>query len=278
MSDDSTVVASPPVLDVSQMPDIQKTRDPRNIPIDKVGVKNIRYPIVVRDRSKGPQSTVGTVNMYVDLPHHFKGTHMSRFLEVLNRHHGAISVEKIPELLSEMCERLVAETAHFEVDFTYFMTKAAPVTGIEGLMGYECGFQAAAGKTEDFVLSVEVPVTTLCPCSKEISDRGAHNQRGNVHVRVRFDDLVWIEDVVELVEASASCALYPVLKRQDEKWVTETAYDNPRFVEDMVREVTLRLQADDRITWFEIHVENFESIHAHNAYAYIERDKRQAVD
>lgn len=276
MSDESTAVAQPPVPDVSQMPDIQKTRDPRNIPIDKVGVKNIRYPIVVRDRSKGPQSTVGTVNMYVDLPHHFKGTHMSRFLEVLNRYHGAISVEKIPELLSEMCERLVAETAHFEVDFTYFMTKAAPVTGKEGLMGYECGFQAAAGKTEDFVLSVEVPVTTLCPCSKEISDRGAHNQRGNVHVRVRFDDLVWIEDVVELVEASASCALYPVLKRQDEKWVTETAYDNPRFVEDMVREVTLRLQADDRITWFEIHVENFESIHAHNAYAYIERDKRQA--
>lgn len=278
MSDSPIVaVAEPPVIpDVSEMPDIQKTRDQRKIAIDKVGVKNIRYPIMVADRSNGPQSTVGTVNMYVDLPHHFKGTHMSRFLEVLNRHHSAISVERIPELLAEMCERLVAETAHFEVDFTYFMKKAAPVTGIVGLMGYECGFRAAAGKTEDFVLSVEVPVTTLCPCSKEISDRGAHNQRGNVHVRVRFDDLVWIEEVVEMVEASASCALYPVLKRQDEKWVTETAYDNPRFVEDMVREVTLRLQDDDRITWFEVHVENFESIHAHNAYAYVERDKKTA--
>lgn len=261
-------------LDSSQMPDIQKTRDQRNIAIDKVGVKEIRYPIQVADRSGGPQSTVGTVNMYVDLPHHFKGTHMSRFLEVLNRHHGAISVERIPELLDEMCERLVAETAHFEVWFTYFMTKKAPVTGIPGLMGYECGFQAAAGKKEDFVLNVEVPVTTLCPCSKEISDRGAHNQRGNVSVKVRFNELVWIEDVVEMVEDSASCALYPVLKRRDEKWVTEKAYDNPRFVEDMVREVTLRLQDDPRIDWFEVQVENFESIHAHNAYAYIERDKR----
>lgn len=261
-------------LDPSQMPDIQKTRDQRNIAIDKVGVKEIRYPIKVADRGNGPQSTVGTINMYVDLPHHFKGTHMSRFLEVLNRHHGAISVERIPDLLNEMCERLVAETAHFEVAFTYFMSKKAPVTGIAGLMGYECAFQAAAGKKEDFVLSVEVPVTTLCPCSKEISDRGAHNQRGNVSVKVRFNDLVWIEDVVEMVEDSASCALYPVLKRQDEKWVTEKAYDNPRFVEDMVREVTLRLQDDQRIDWFEVQVENFESIHAHNAYAYVERDKR----
>ncbi len=259
--------------DATGLADVQKSHDKRNIAIDKVGVKNIRYPIVVADRSSGPQNTVGTINMYVDLPHHFKGTHMSRFLEVLNRYHGAISVEKIPELLEEMCTRLVAETAHFSVDFTYFMKKAAPVTGAEGLMGYECGFEAAAGKTNDFVLSVEVPVTTLCPCSKEIAERGAHNQRGNVHVRVRFDDLVWIEDVVEMVEASASCSLYPILKRQDEKWVTETAYDNPRFVEDLVREVTLRLQADDRIRWFEVHVENFESIHAHNAYAYVERWK-----
>ena len=150
---------------VAELADVQKSHDKRNIAIDKVGVKNIRYPIVVADRSGGPQNTVGTVNMYVDLPHHFKGTHMSRFLEVLNRYHGAISVEKIPELLKEMCERLVAETAHFEVEFTYFMKKAAPVTQAEGLMGYECGFEAAAGKTNDFVLSVVVPVTTLCPCS-----------------------------------------------------------------------------------------------------------------
>lgn len=256
---------------VKPLADIQNTKDKRNIAIDKVGVKNIRYPIKVADRSGGPQNTVGTINMYVALPHHFKGTHMSRFLEVLNRHHGAISVEKIPELLEAMLERLKAETAHFSVDFTYFMTKAAPVTGREGLMGYECRFEAAAGEHEDFVLTVEVPVTTLCPCSREISARGAHNQRGNVRVSVRFDDLVWIEEIVEKVEASASCELFPVLKRPDEKWVTERAYDNPRFVEDMVREVTLRLQDDPRIRWFEVHVENFESIHAHNAYAYVER-------
>lgn len=268
-----TVEAASGVETPSELADIQNTQDERKIAIDKVGVKNIRYPIVVADRSNGPQSTVGTVNMYVDLPHHFKGTHMSRFLEVLNQYHGAISVEKIPEILDSMRERLDAETAHFSVGFTYFMKKQAPVTEAMGLMGYECTFEAASGRENDFVLGVEVPVTTLCPCSKEISAQGAHNQRGNVHVRVRFDDSVWIEEIVEMAEASASCALYPILKRPDEKWVTEKAYDNPRFVEDLVREVTLRLQDDQRIRWFEVHVENFESIHAHNAYAYIERWK-----
>ncbi|MCG8458683.1 MAG: GTP cyclohydrolase FolE2 [Holophagales bacterium] len=258
---------------ITGLADIQNSQDQRNIAIDKVGVKDILYPIVVDDRSNGPQHTVGRVNMYVDLPHHFKGTHMSRFLEVLNQYRGAISVEKIPELLDSMRQRLDAETAHFEVTFTYFVKKAAPVTGAEGLMGFECTFEAARGKEDDFVLSVEVPVTTLCPCSKEISEYGAHNQRGNVSVKVRFDDLVWIEDIIEVVEASASCSLFPILKRPDEKWVTERAYDNPRFVEDMVREVTLRLQKDPRIQWFQVQVENFESIHAHNAYAYIEKDK-----
>lgn len=250
--------------------DVQSERDERNVRIDKVGVKNIRYPIVVKDRSGGPQSTIGRVNMYVDLPHHFKGTHMSRFLEVLNQYHGAISVEKLPELLDTMRQRLQAETAHFEVHFTYFKTKAAPVTGAEGLMGYECAFDAAAGAKEDFVLSVEVPVTTLCPCSKEISARGAHNQRGIVNVSIRFDDLVWIEEIIEVVEDAASCDLYPILKREDEKWVTEKAYDNPRFVEDMVREVTLRLREHEKIRWFQVQVENHESIHAHDAYAFVE--------
>ena len=257
--------------EIAGMPDIQATEDERNIAIDKVGVRQIRYPIVVADRSNGPQNTVGTISMTVDLPHHFKGTHMSRFLEVLNQYHGAISVEKIPELLDTMRERLTAETAHFEVAFTYFVKKAAPVTGAEGLMGYEVTFEAARGKEDDFILGVQVPVTTLCPCSKEISDRGAHNQRGQVDVRVRFDDMVWIEDIIEKVEESASCALYPILKRPDEKYVTEAAYDNPRFVEDMIREVTLQLQSDPRIRWFEVQVENFESIHAHNAYAYVQR-------
>lgn len=250
--------------------DVQSERDERNVRIDKVGVKDIRYPILVKDRTGGPQSTIGNVNMYVDLPHHFKGTHMSRFLELLNQYEGAMSVEKLPELLEEMLERLNAETAHFEVGFTYFMKKRAPVTGAEALMPYEVTFDAAAGAKKDFVLSVVVPVTTLCPCSKEISARGAHNQRGMVSVSVRFTKLVWIEEIVEIVEAAASCDLYPILKRKDEKWVTEKAYDNPRFVEDMVREVTVLLRQNKRIKWFQVHVENHESIHAHNAYAFVE--------
>lgn len=253
-----------------RLADVQGSRDERNVKIDKVGVKDIRYPIVVRDRSRDPQHTVGMVDMFVDLPHHFKGTHMSRFLEVLNSYKGAISVENVPEILRILLERLDAETAHFQVAFTYFVAKLAPVTGAEALMGYECSFEAAAGKKDDFILTVEVPVTTLCPCSKEISARGAHNQRGLVTVRVRFEGLLWLEDVIEMVEQSASCDLYPILKRQDEKYVTEKAYDNPRFVEDMVREVTLRLRQDERTRWFQVHVENYESIHAHNAYAFVE--------
>ena len=255
----------------AKLADVQNSLDDRKIKIDKVGVKEIRYPIVVLDRSHEAQHTVGTVEMYVDLPHHFKGTHMSRFLEVLNAHRGAISVQNVPEILKVLRERLEAETAHFVVSFSYFMAKFAPVTGAEGLMAYDCRFEAAAGAEDDFVLTVEVPVTTLCPCSKQISARGAHNQRGLVRVKVRFEGVLWIEELVQLVEEAASCDLYPVLKRQDEKYVTEKAYDNPRFVEDMVREVTLRLQRDERLRWFQVHVENFESIHAHNAYAFVEQ-------
>jgi len=208
--------------------------------------------------------------MFVDLPDHFKGTHMSRFLEVLNDHNGAISVDRVPQILDTMREKLAAETAHFAVTFSYFMEKRAPVSGASGMMEYECGFEASRGAENDFVLSVSVPVTTLCPCSKEISLRGAHNQRGVVHLQVRFLGELWIEEMVELVEESASCDLYPVLKREDEKFVTEKAYDNPRFVEDLVREVALRLRKDPRLRWFKVQVENFESIHAHNAYACIE--------
>lgn len=254
----------------STLADVQSSTDRRQIKIDKVGVKNIEYPIVVKDRSHGSQSTVGTINMYVDLPEHFKGTHMSRFLEVLNAHEGAISADRIPEILDAMRARLEAETAHFSIRFPYFIEKHAPVTGARGVMPYTCSFEAASGAVNDFVMMLEVPVTTLCPCSKEISARGAHNQRGIVRVRVRFDSLVWLEEMIETIEESASCDLYPVLKREDEKFVTERAYDNPRFVEDLSREVVLRLKRDSRINWFEVEVENFESIHAHNAYACIE--------
>lgn len=255
---------TPPLADVQAHPDA------RQVPIAKVGVKNIRFPIAVRDRRKTAQHTVGTIDMSVDLPHHFKGTHMSRFMEILNSHDGEISVEALPAVLRTMRARLNAETAHFRVSFPYFVEKRAPVTGAAGLLSYDCAFDASAGAVNDFVLSVATPVTTLCPCSREISARGAHNQRGMVLVQARFTGELWIEEIVEMVDESASCALFPVLKRADEKWVTERAYDNPRFVEDLVREITVRLRAAERITWFNVHVVNFESIHEHDAYAEVE--------
>lgn len=253
--------------------DIQASRDERNIPIDKVGVRNIKYPIKVLDRDRNVQHTIGTFSLTVDLPHHFKGTHMSRFLEVLNDHRDEVSVEALPAMLKALRERLHAERAHVEVRFPYFMLKKAPVTGREGMMEYQCGFDAVANGDEVTEILVEVPVTTLCPCSKEISDRGAHNQRGYVNVRIVAREHIWLEEIIEMIESRASCALYPVLKRPDEKYVTEHAYDNPRFVEDMVREVALAFDADDRIVRYEVEVENHESIHAHNAYACLKREK-----
>lgn len=266
--------------------DIQASKDERNIAIDKVGVRNVKYPIVVLDRAREQQHTIGTFQLTVDLPHHFKGTHMSRFLEVLSDHKHEVSVHGIPKILEGLREKLHAERAHLEVRFPFFMSKKAPVTGKEGMMEYTCGFDASLGIPfdfdgngpkpsckSDFEIIVQAPVTTLCPCSKEISARGAHNQRGIVSVRVRTSAMVWLEEIIELIESCASCALFPVLKRPDEKWVTEHAYDNPRFVEDMVREVALAFDNDSRITTYEIEVENEESIHAHNAYAHLKREK-----
>jgi len=252
--------------------DIQNTPDERQIAIDKVGVRGIRYPISVLDREKGTQHTIGNFSLTVDLPHHFKGTHMSRFLEVLNEHHGEVSVESLPKILQDLRERLDAKSAHIDVYFPFFMTKQAPVTGKEGVMEFTCGFLATSNGVSDFQLYAQVPVTTLCPCSKEISAYGAHNQRGYVTVRVRTTAMVWLEELIETIEGCASCALYPVLKRPDEKWVTEHAYENPRFVEDMVREVALAFNRDPRITSYDVEVENHESIHAHNAYAYLRKD------
>jgi len=256
------------------LPDMQNSQDGRNIAIDRVGVRNVHYPIVVLDRTNERQHSIGNFTLTVDLPHHFKGTHMSRFLEVLNEHRNEVSVQSLPKLLSHLRERLHAENAHVEVKFPYFITKKAPVTGMDGMMQYNCGFRGTQNGITDFEILVEVPVTTLCPCSKEIAEYGAHNQRGYVNVVVRAKSLVWIEEIIELIEACGSAPLYPLLKRPDEKFVTEQAYDNPRFVEDMVREVALKFEADTRIVSYEIEVENHESIHAHNAYARISRDKR----
>ena len=253
-----------------QMPDMQKSPDTRKIAIDKVGVKDIRYPIVVQDKLRERQHTVARVNMYVDLPEHFKGTHMSRFIEVLNLYHGEISVENMETILAEMKRRLEASCAHLEFDFPYFIEKTAPVSGARSLLEYQCRMLGTLGEDYDFILEASVPVTSLCPCSKEISDRGAHNQRSKVQVQIRYSEHIWLEDLIAWVEECASCQVYALLKREDEKAVTEQAYDNPMFVEDMVRAVTEKLRGVPAIRWFRVQCENFESIHNHSAYAMLE--------
>ncbi len=254
--------------------DVQKSRDTRRVAINKVGVKDISYPIVVMDKNRSVQHTVARVNMYVDLPHHFKGTHMSRFIEILNTYRENIALDKMETILQRMKEKLGASSAHLEIEFPYFIEKKAPVSGAVSLMEYTCEFKASLAEEFDFVLGVKVPVTSLCPCSKELSRHGAHNQRSIMTVHVRYREFLWIEDLVELIESCGSSPVYSLLKREDEKFVTESAYENPRFVEDMVREATVKLAALEPITWFSVEAENFESIHKHSAYAAVERDKR----
>ncbi len=255
------------------MEDIQNHKDHRNIDIDRVGVKGIRYPITVLDKDMGEQQTVAEINMYVSLPRYYKGTHMSRFVEILNEHSRRISLQSFSEILEEMKTRLDAQSSHMEISFPYFINKSAPVTGISGLMEYRCTMKGSLTARSDLVLLIHVPICTLCPCSKEISEYGAHNQRGEVRLQVRFRKFIWMEDLIRLVEESASSDVFSVLKREDEKFVTERAYDNPMFVEDIVREIALKLNGDPNITWFAVEAENFESIHNHSAYAYVEKHK-----
>ena len=258
------------------MIDVQNQPGMNEIDIDKVGISDMSYPIEVLDKKNNKQGTTATVNMYVDLPHQFKGTHMSRFIEVLNQYRGEITIRNMSDILQEIARSLEAKTAHMELSFKYFIEKEAPVSKAKSLMGYDCRFIGSytQGNGEDFILEVIVPVMNLCPCSKEISGTAAHNQRSEVVVRVRFNDFVWIEDIVALVERSASCDLYALLKRPDEKYVSEHAYENPRFVEDIVRIIASDLMNDEKVDWFSVRSKNFESIHNHNAYALVERDKR----
>ena len=250
--------------------DVQKSRDTRRIPIDKVGVKDISYPIVVMDKNRKFQHTVARVNLFVDLPHHFKGTHMSRFIEILNRYREEIALDRMEEILGEMKKKLGASSAHLVIEFPYFIEKRAPVSGAKSLMEYPCSFSAALSDQFDFVLGVKAPVTSLCPCSKELSRFGAHNQRSIITVKIRYREFIWIEDLVAVIEECGSSPVWSLLKREDEKYVTEQAYEKPMFVEDMVREATQRLSAIENITWFSVEAENFESIHNHSAYAFIE--------
>lgn len=259
-------------MNVLSMPDIQSLPDGRKIPIDKVGVKGLRYPISVKDRKKGLQHTIGLFDLFVNLPHDFKGTHMSRFIEVLNEFRGEISMEKFEEVLEKIKKKLNAKSAHMNVEFPYFVEKCAPVTATPGLMSYTCFMRGALSDRFDLIVGVEVPVTTVCPCSKQISDYGAHNQRGLVRVQLRFKKFFWIEEIIEIVESSVSSEIYSLLKRPDEKFVTERAYENPMFVEDVVRVAVSRLKAKNNFPWYRIEAENFESIHNHSAYAMIEKD------
>jgi GTP cyclohydrolase I len=258
------------------MRDVQKSRDYRKLAINKVGVKDISYPIVVMDKEKAFQHTVARINMYVDLPHQFKGTHMSRFVEILNAHRKDMALDKMETTLQKIKDRLGASSAHLEMEFPYFMEKRAPVSGAASLMEYTCRFIGSLSEDFDFILEIRVPVTSLCPCSKELSRFGAHNQRGIITVQVRYRDFVWIEDLVNAIEECGSSQVYSLLKREDEKYVTERAFENPRFVEDMVREAALRLRTMNNVTWFSVSAENFESIHNHSAYASIEMDTRES--
>lgn len=252
--------------------DIQSKWDHRAIAIDKVGVKDIVYPVTVLDKTHGRQHTVANVNMYVSLPHHFKGTHMSRFVEVLNEYRHGIDIRNFPEILEKVRERLDAVSAHIEVSFPYFLEKEAPVSREPSMMSYPCKFEGSVKEGKyDLMVQVKVPVTSVCPCSKAISAGGAHNQRSQVSVSVRFKEFVWLEDLIRLVEGRASCEVYSLLKRADEKHVTEKAYNNPKFVEDIVRDVAQALIKDKNVTWFAVEAENFESIHNHNAYAFVEK-------
>jgi GTP cyclohydrolase I len=259
---------------VRPIDDVQGRPDTRRIPINKVGIKDIYHPVRVLDRSGGEQHTIASFNMYVNLPHNFKGTHMSRFVEVLNHYEKEISVTSFQQMLAEMTERLDATSGHIEMSFPYFVTKRAPISGVESLLDYRASLLGSLidGKSV-ITLKVVVPVTSLCPCSKRISDYGAHNQRSHVTITARIEGFVWLEELIDIAEKEASCELFGILKRPDEKHVTERAYDNPKFVEDIVRDIAVRLNADDRVRGYAVESENFESIHNHSAYARVEHDK-----
>ncbi len=256
------------------MRDIQNEPAHIKLHLDRVGVSDVVYPIKVMDRKNGKQSTIGKINLYCNLPHNFRGTHMSRFIEIINRHLDNITQDNLKHILTETKQKLHAKKAHLDISFPYFLKKSAPVSHDKSYLNYSARFVAEINEDFDMITEVRIPVQTLCPCSKEISDRGAHNQRAEILISVRMSKLVWIEDLIEIGENSASSPLYTLLKRKDEKYVTEHAYDKPRFVEDVAREVAFALEHNDRIEWYFVQVTSFESIHNHNAFACIRRDKR----
>ncbi|MBC8182371.1 GTP cyclohydrolase I FolE2 [candidate division KSB1 bacterium] len=253
------------------MRDVQNDLDFRKIEINKVGVKNLKYPIVLQDKENDEQHTIALINMYVNLPHHFRGTHMSRFIEILNKYRREIDIHNMGEIMKEMKTNLEAEAAHLEIEFPYFIEKQAPVSGAKSLMEYQCKFTGMLNDKMKILLGVSIPILTVCPCSKEISEHGAHNQRGTINVQLQFKGFIWIEDIIQMVENCASGSVFSLLKREDEKFVTEKSYENPKFVEDVVRDVATKLNVQENILWYKVEVESFESIHNHDAYACVEK-------
>ena len=274
MSTQPTSALRPATSIATSMEDVQGRADSRQVPINRVGIKDVFHPVRVKDRSTGEQHTVANFNMYVALPHNFKGTHMSRFIEVLHRNEREISVESFRDMLIEMTDKLDAKSGHIEMNFPYFVMKQAPVSRVESLMDYKASLigELHDGKLELW-LKVVVAATSLCPCSKSISDYGAHNQRSHITIKARVEGHMWLEELIDIAEEEASCQVYGILKRADEKFVTERAYDNPKFVEDTVRDIAVRCNNEERIRAYVVETENFESIHNHSAYALIERDK-----
>lgn len=270
---------------IREMKDVQGRADGREVDLQRVGVKNVALPFRIQQKDGGCQTVLANVRLSVDLPRHYKGTHMSRFIEILESHRREMTLRTLDTILDDLRHRLRADTARIEVAFPYFIARSAPVSGERGLLDYDCSFVGTADNFgHDFVLGVRVPVASLCPCSKAISDYGAHNQRGYVAIEVRTvrgaggrPELIWIEELVEIAERAASAPVYPLLKRPDERHVTMQAYDNPRFVEDIAREVAVALQSDARIAWFRVHVVNKESIHNHDAFARLEWSRDQAM-
>ena len=256
------------------IPDTQSAQDARNIAIDRVGIKGLRHPISVIDRSGIPQPTIATLTMSVSLAKEIKGTHMSRFVAILNEQQHTLSVTTLKNLLQTMQQRLESASARVEIQFPYFINKRAPITGTESLMDYQVTLIGHLQQEQLTThINVVIPITSLCPCSKAIADYGAHNQRAHVAINAQIQGTLWIEDLIELAEKEASSELFSLLKRPDEKYVTEKAYDNPKFVEDVVRDIAHQLNIEKRIKGYTLEVENFEAIHNHSAYAAISVSK-----
>ncbi|MBQ6114721.1 MAG: GTP cyclohydrolase I FolE2 [Synergistaceae bacterium] len=257
------------------MKDVQREYDPRNIQIDRVGVRNVSYPITALYHDGGTQSTIARISMSVMLPREYRGTHMSRFIETLEEYRGRVTPHNLEGFTRRLCEKLNASESSVRFRFPYYFRKKAPVSGIESFSKCDIDLQAnySEGKHFDMITGLALNVQTLCPCSKEISQYGAHNQRALVSLYVRCKGLVWFEELITMIEDASSSPLYSLLKREDEKFITEHSYENPRFVEDVIRELAVSLDNDDRITWYSANVESQESIHEHNAFAEIERIK-----